>query len=286
MRRPIVVNLSGIALMIAATLLLSLVVILIGPFDWQDPVWNPVVLRFEIAATVLAATVVVTRFYDRLPLAWAGIGVHRWTLRELGQGAALGLTIALLAWLATAATGSTRPAAASASHIAYLLVWFVAGAAAEELVFRGYLFQRLIEILGATAATLLVAALFAYAHAGNPHATTLSTINTFLGGVFFALGFIRTGSLWFPLASHVVWNFTLAATGLPVSGIDFGTGLLQTGGAPALIGGGPYGPEAGLATTVAMALGIAALAALPSITLSPYVHARVVRGFLQRTRPS
>jgi membrane protease YdiL (CAAX protease family) len=226
------------------------------------------------------AILVVTRLYDRMSPSWAGIGLHRWTGRELSAGSLLGVLMALVAWAPSALSGDVvagpaTPAGAVVDLLAYLLI----GAMLEELAFRGYLFQRVVEIIGPVAATLGASVLFAVMHLQNPSVSAVAMLNIFIASILFSLCYFVTGSVWLPMAAHALWNITLAMiVGVPVSGIDFGGGLFRTiDGAPEIIGGGAFGPEGGLATTLALALGIVALLRVPGITLSPYVHAAVFR---------
>jgi hypothetical protein len=98
------------------------------------------------------------------------------------------------------------------------------------------------------------------------------------------LGYIRTGSLWFPIGAHVAWNVLLAkVAGLPVSGIDFGGSLLGTTvQGPEFLSGGAFGPEGGMLGVAALLVGGLLLARLPAITYSPYVSAGLFRAFLAR----
>ena len=166
-----------------------------------------------------------------------------------------------------------------------VVAWvFFFGALAEELGFRSYPFQRLIECLGnlasmfssaalqrnsrdigAWVAILLLAGLFGAVHLANPNATFFGFANTVLIGVFFGLLMVRTGSLWLLWGVHFGWNFTLGALyGLPVSGINQFS-VLWTGRAdgPTWLTGGAYGIEASATASVLILLAIIIVALLP-----------------------
>ncbi|MBS1911741.1 MAG: CPBP family intramembrane metalloprotease [Bacteroidetes bacterium] len=280
-RRSILTNILGIVLFAATGGLLLLGAARL-PFLQSAPQrWVTVVYY----ALITAATLLVTRLYDRMPAAWAGLGLHRWTARELLAGLALGLSMALVAWAPIAAVGGVSAGQGwSSRDLGYFIPTMILLAAGEEVLFRGYLFQRLVEIIGPVAAVLGSALLFALGHYGNPNATMLSTAIIFIGGIFFALCYIRTGSLWLPIGAHAAWNLVLGKVlGLPVSGLDFGGSLLRTGiASPAALTGGDFGPEGGAAGIIALAFGIWALLRLPAITFSPYVYAGVFRAFAAR----
>jgi len=118
-------------------------------------------------------------------------------------------------------------------------------ALAEEVAFRGYPFQRLIDAIGPTAATLLAAMLFGAIHLKNPGSTGASTLVTMLAGWLFAIAYLRTRALWVGWGFHVAWNVTMGILfGLPISGItNFSPVIASNTVGPAWITGGDYGPE-------------------------------------------
>jgi membrane protease YdiL (CAAX protease family) len=82
----------------------------------------------------------------------------------------------------------------------------------EEIVYRGYLFERLRRILGngtgATAAIVAITtAIFALAHLATQGVP--SAENAAFGGLAFALMYVFTGSLWLSIIAHA--SFDLAA---------------------------------------------------------------------------
>lgn len=153
------------------------------------------------------------------------------------------------------------------------LTVFVAVGVYEELLARGYWLRNVAEGLGGVlgprgallTAWVVSSALFGLAHAFNPNATLVSTINLVAAGLFLGLGTVLTGSLAISIGLHVTWNFAEGILfGFPVSGqTAFATAQVlaieQHG--PDVWTGGAFGPEAGLLTLVGMALGSAATVA-------------------------
>ncbi len=72
---------------------------------------------------------------------------------------------------------------------------------AEEFIFRGYLFGKLLKYVPATLAVLLSAGLFAVAHGQFNVA-----LDTFALGVVLAVLRIKTGSIWASVALHALKN--------------------------------------------------------------------------------
>jgi hypothetical protein len=94
-------------------------------------------------------------------------------------------------------------------------------------------------------------------HLKNPNVVAGFTfVNTALAGVWLAVAYLKTRSLWFPLGIHWAWNWAMASVfGLPVSGItELASNSLLHGIdlGPAWLTGGSYGPEGGLACTIAL----------------------------------
>lgn len=92
---------------------------------------------------------------------------------------------------------------------------------AEELVCRGYLYQKLRKGYKSPVVAIVGNSLFfAILHLGNEGVTVLSIINIFLVGIFCSLIVYYMDSLWCAFAVHTAWNFTQNIVfGLPNSGI-------------------------------------------------------------------
>ena len=134
---------------------------------------------------------------------------------------------------------------------------FLLGAAAEEMLFRGYPFQTLLRSWPLWAALVPTSVFFALVHLSNPNvAPGFTLLNTTLAGVWLAVAYWRTRSLWFPTGLHWGWNWAQGALlGSPVSGITSITPaplFRFADEGPAWLGGGAYGVEGGAAATVAL----------------------------------
>jgi hypothetical protein len=145
------------------------------------------------------------------------------------------------------------PASAELAYGSGLFLILLISATNEELVFRGYPFQKLVESLGPPGAVAVGSACFGLAHLGNSHHTWISTVNTMLVGIPLSIAYLRTRSLWMPVGMHFAWNYVQGFVfGLPVSGFTFTTTLLNAkvhGGG--WLTGSAYGPEGGLLCTIA-----------------------------------
>jgi hypothetical protein len=203
---------------------------------------------------------------EGLPLRALGWTTHRGWLRDLLMGSLIGIASLLVATaLATAIGGfrfalnSSESITATGKTLVLSCLFFIIAAAAEEVLFRGYPLQTMTRAHLAWVAIVITAALFASAHLDNPNVVPgVTFINTALAGVWLAVAYLRTRSLWFPLGIHWSWNWMMGAVlGLPVSGIERLTPaplLRATDAGPAWLTGGAYGIEGGAACTVALLL--------------------------------
>jgi membrane protease YdiL (CAAX protease family) len=214
-----------------------------------------------ILAAALVATFLLTRFVNRKPFSAVGFQLHHTSFRDLGIGVLLGFLMMAGIFLVLYFTGKTElfwkgmgPWGAALIAAEALLIFGVA-ALFEELVFRGYPFQTLMQGVTFLPAALLVSVLFALAHWNNPNATTLSLINICLAGLLFSFAYLVTRGLWLPFGIHLGWNFSQTVLfGFPTSGLHFERYELFTSvtGEPAWVTGGSFGPEGGVLATVAL----------------------------------
>lgn len=111
------------------------------------------------------------------------------------------------------------------------------------------------------AAILANSLMFALLHLLNNGITALSMVNLTLFGVFASVYTLRSNSLWGICAIHSIWNFAQGIIiGIAVSGSRIDTSMFSftPTEAGALINGGSFGLEGGLAVTAVLFVGIIA----------------------------
>jgi uncharacterized protein len=216
------------------------------------------------------------RYLDKVSgstLAAQGLPMHRKAITDIWKGFGLGFLLIALSVTAIAVFGSLEVTATlnavTARRAAIVVVLLLSGAMLEEVMFRGYPFQRLVESIGAWGAILLLSVLFGAVHLSNPNAGGVLSwgfFNTITVGVLLALAYLRTGALWVPFGFHFAWNFALGVVfGLPVSGLSVFSVIVRSHATGSkLLTGGNYGIEASLTGAVVIVLGIVIVLALPA----------------------
>ncbi|RXK62099.1 CPBP family intramembrane metalloprotease [Lacibacter luteus] len=128
----------------------------------------------------------------------------------------------------------------------------------EELVFRGYILNNLLQAMPKLPALLISALLFAGFHTLNPGMSLIAFLNIFVAGALMGTNYIFTRNLWFSIFFHFSWNFFQGPVlGFEVSGLDLPVMLEQNLRGSTLLTGGAFGLEASwLATFILSITGI------------------------------
>ncbi|NNE66394.1 MAG: CPBP family intramembrane metalloprotease [Pyrinomonadaceae bacterium] len=230
----------------------------------------------SIVGLILALGIgwVCAKVFEGLPFRSLGASFTKGWIKDFGLGILFGSLSIGLAVLIAAAFGGLRfsfngEAGSSALllTLAVTFVIFLFGAAFEEALMRGYMLQTFMRSNLTPLGLILTSFLFASGHLGNNAAALFSTANTVLAGVWLAVGYLRTRTLWFATGLHLAWNWVQGSFfGIEVSGFaDFATAPLfkEIDNGPAIVSGGDYGIEGGVACTIALAVSAAAIWFLP-----------------------
>ena len=223
---------------------------------------SEIIFRAGLLIAALGAGYLCARFLEGLPWRSLGLTFHRGWLRDLLIGSVVGFASLVIA-VAIASKGlsfsftSEGMAPMLKSMIGSGVLLFLA-ALAEEAMFRGYGLQTLSRAKLAWLGVLLTSVPFGLVHLGNPNVVPGVTFaNTAIAGIWLAMAYLRTRSLWLPLGVHWLWNWALGwFFGLPISGIQLVSHpLLQAqDSGPKWLTGGSYGIEGGIACTIALTL--------------------------------
>lgn len=239
---------------------------------------------------LLAAFKGMMSMFDHRPLGSMGLAFFAGWQGQLVHGILAGGAMLLLVVLLEMSCGSLRfsvvpqPVLASGT---FSLIFFAIAAAKEEIIFRGYAFQRLAECVTPAGAITVSSGIFGLAHLANPHRTWISTLNTMLVAIPFCIAYLRTRSLWMPIGMHFIWNLLQGfVLGLPVSGIVLSSSLLtpRVTGANWLTGGA-YGPEGSVFALIAIFVGITYLSTMKSIYTTEEMKTLLLAAETQRNEP-
>jgi membrane protease YdiL (CAAX protease family) len=187
--------------------------------------------------------------------------------REWGTGFALGWGMCLAAVVPVLLMGDFHArlnrgggvAPGIATAVCTLLVLTLA----EEVLFRGYPFQRLTEAIGPGWATTGMSVLFGVVLVSlNPPVNlALAFVDGALFGLVLAVAYRRTHALWLGWGLHFGYRVVMAVVlGLPVAGRnDFGSLMDGNASGSLWLGGGFYGLDSTVWVAVVMLLGLAGL---------------------------
>lgn len=222
---------------------------------------NSSFLFFSVILTALLSTLLVAsfrKFIDRTPFASLGLKFTAYK-KDAILGLLTGIILLLMATLIMVANKNLLWTGTSLDMYALFtgLLLMLLVAFYEELVFRGYILNNLLQSLNQQSSLLISAALFALAHFGNPGIGIIGFLNIFLAGVLLGINYVYTKNLWFAVMLHFSWNFFQGPVlGFHVSGIQLTSILSQQTSGAAFITGGPFGLEASLITTFLYLLAI------------------------------
>lgn len=220
---------------------------------------SPALQMFISYAALTVATWVMLRFIDKRPFASVGMTFTSPWLLHLTQGTALGagmmsviFGVLYFGGMATIEFRTLEIHQFAVIFLNSLFLYAVVGYG-EELMFRGYLFQVFAEGTSKAVAAVTISVVFAFAHAKNPNVSLFGLINIGLAGIWLAIAYIKTNSLWLPVGLHFSWNFFQGFVfSLPVSGTTSADEQIGTAAitGPEWLTGGTFGPEGGVLATM------------------------------------
>ncbi len=189
------------------------------PLQWllvklftPDPSRARILYEGILVPGLLAASWYMVVVIDRRPWRSLGLPWGRAYLRQFLWGVALGLALigseTLFVLLFQGA--SWVPFALDIKTIKLLIFSSIAWlgvALLEELFFRGYLLQTLIEGLGVVPALLLSSLLFGLMHYENAPQHWLYVLDAGTLGLVMALMALKTKALWLPIGFHFANDF-------------------------------------------------------------------------------
>jgi membrane protease YdiL (CAAX protease family) len=171
---------------------------------------NSMDVSIGLQAVIIVLASAICQSLRRKPLAeLLGKFNLRW-FKELCVGGLVGSALMLVPVLIMRIFGRVdwRWNPTDFSTLLSIVQLFAGVAAAEELLFRGFVFQRLFSGLGHWPAQLILAGYFLLTHLNNPGMTSevkiLAGVNIFLASIMFGLAFIRSRA-WRCRLVYTLW---------------------------------------------------------------------------------
>lgn len=226
------------------SLFLFPIIILGNNYGFEITRWHQVII-------IMVASVLCQAFRRKPLYELVGRIDYRW-FREFLIGLIIGAILMSLPALLLTLFGVVRWQVNEISFPAFIsgISIMVSIVLAEELLFRGFIFQRLIDACGEWPAQLIIAGLFLLTHLNNPGMTgiikTLASINIFMASILFGIAYIKTKNLGMPIGLHFFANVVQGTIlGFGVSGekeVSIFTPIINK--TPDWITGGMFGLEA------------------------------------------
>lgn len=220
--------------------------------------WRPVYLFALVSAAV--ATVVAVALIERGRWRVGFLVPPALAVSELALGIAFAALLVGAIDLCILLLSDVRHVRADGFPWRELWVVFLPAAVQEELVFRGYVFQR-VRTWNRGVAIAGSSLVFGLLHAGNSGITPVAITSIVIAGVMLALAYERYGRLWFPIGIHVAWNVVSGPVlGYDVSGYIPSHEIFRTTGAGnVLVTGGTFGIEGSVVSVIIEAFAVALL---------------------------
>lgn len=213
----------------------------------------------EIGAVVFSVRVV-----ERDSLRNFGFPRRAGALRSILWGSVFGIgsvSVYTIVFMVSGYAKFTRPL----SHplwspaLLWLLIVMILVGFGEEMMTRGYTLTLIRRHTGKLWLAVVVSAIiFAILHSLNSGYSTMAVLNLLLFATVAATMYIKSGSLWMPIAYHVSWDyFEGNVFGYPNSGHNLQSLYAIRQVTLNAITGGRFGPESGLLVTLLLLMALA-----------------------------
>ena len=251
--------------------------------------WVPLVDRLMMLFLLLVGFSALGMAFSRQrePRKAMGLVSRPGLLHEFGTGSAVGWGLLLLTIVPSVFIGGLGVTLWSASHQWFLLILdllvLAIAALCEELIFRGYPFQRLTDAIGTTFGSVLISICFVVVHyqPEMPHAAVFAL---FLLSLILCIAYLRTRALWLPWGLHFAWNAAMGPLfGLPLSGYSgfangFSPVVQSSPPGPEWLTGADYGPEGSVIAVLVLCFGLWLIMRVTREYASRYGYPEIIPG--------
>lgn len=189
---------------------------------WRELIAVLAVIAASLAGALVGAiAVLVWARVSRAPMRDLGLSAPRRWPRLVAGAIALGIALRLVSKAllmpllgAPAVIASYQHLTGNAAAVPRMVAVILFAGVAEELLYRGYLFERLRALVGSGRAVLagsiaISAALFAMAHYRDQGLPGVA--QSAVSGLAFASMFACSRNLWWPIIAHITFNLASVA---------------------------------------------------------------------------
>lgn len=217
--------------------------------------WGNILVQLIVGLILVVA---FRKWMDRSAVSTLGLPLKQYA-REAMIGFVTGIFlchfIAVVLWLMQLLEWMPNDVSLLSLLPSFLLMVLVAFT--EELVFRGYLLNNLMQSTNKKTALFTSAFIFAAAHSFNPEFNLTAFFNILLAGLLLGINYIFTRNLWFGILLHLSWNFVQGPVlGFKVSGLELPSLLEQNLRGSILLTGDEFGLEASWLTAIVFGIAI------------------------------
>jgi uncharacterized protein len=143
-------------------------------------------------------------------------------------------------------------------------IFYLFVAAAEEIVFRGYMLTNLRDRYSSRNALIISSILFGLVHIGNDHVTITGIATISFGGLLMGIVTLKTKTISTAIGLHWSWNFVQGNVfGLSVSGLNESGIFIPKRLSTELMTGGDFGAEGSLITLTLVIITIVSVKRFP-----------------------
>ena len=213
-------------------------------------------LDFYLACLAVIATLVIWKsriWIDKRTFVSLGLNTKKWVIKDIAAGFIINAILVAVIIAIEVAGGWVTFEFVQLDKIDIIFrllnLFFLTGFVVawwENLFFVSYLFLNLKDGCGFWCAFILNCLIFSLIHLSNPNASIASFGGILLIHAYEIYAFLKTGNLWLVLGIHAAWNSLQGLVGFAVSGQNEYQVITQVNSTPEWLGGGSFGPEAGL----------------------------------------
>lgn len=206
-------------------------------FDLENPFWSTFMQYFSFIGIWLTVVIAIKAFkknhfiWDKLTLKSQGNN-----LKNLCIGLLVGCLLNSFCALLALMNGDITLEFSQFNVVSFLGLFFAVfvQSSAEEVLCRGFMYQRLMRSTHNAWFTILMNSLFfAVLHLMNDGITFLAFYDLLITGIFFSMMVYYYDSLWMAMGAHATWNFTQSILlGLPNSGSSFPYSIFKLADGP------------------------------------------------------